>query len=238
MSNYKKIRNIMELIFPGRCFVCGSYLFNKINSFYPVCGACMKKIKVLSGIRCNICGIPLISEYDVCTRCRNRTYHFNSHNSLFEYSGIIKDLIYLYKFKGRKRLANLFALLLGKELSNKYRNYPVIPVPSILNKRKNKKILKGSSLNEILIKLKNINGVKIYNCLKRLGNTPQKGLDFKNRLKNIKGQVVLLENKLPDSKHVLLLDDIFTTGATADECARVLLTSGIEKVEVLTIAID
>ena len=80
-------------------------------------------------------------------------------------------------------------------------------------------------------------GFKTALLLKRTGSSAQKTLDYRGRLANLAGNIHIKKRKAVPEK-VLLIDDVFTTGATADACASVLLSAGTREVRVLTVALD
>ncbi len=233
MSNYKNIsillNNILEILFPGICVVCGNKLIFNSKPFYLICSSCMNELNYISGTRCKCCSTELISEIGVCTRCRNIKYYFNSNTSIFEYRGSAKEIIYQYKFKKRKRLSIILADLLVKTVCEFGPHLPIIPVPSA-NRR--------DHIIEIAKRMKNKYKFQIINCLRRKGSIPQKMLYFKERLNNLKGKIFVNQKQLKGLEEVILLDDIITTGATVSECSRVLKEGGVRKIYVVTIAID
>jgi competence protein ComFC len=230
-SLYFKYR---QVIFPSRCLLCGRRLLFQNETGVEICDHCCRFITPLRGKRCEICSLPLISEDRVCVRCRDTSYHFKKHHALFQYRGVIKELIYFYKFKQKYSLASLFARFLYNTLSTFFPYYPLIPVPS----RKHLLTSKARDhLSPIVHILKKEYKTEIIRCLQRRGDIPQKKLSFEERKKNLKGKINVKKGK--NLKHnVLLFDDIFTTGATADECSRILLQNGVENIYVISIAID
>ena len=83
--------------------------------------------------------------------------------------------------------------------------------------------------------------IRIWRCLNRGGDVPQKALNYEQRVLNIAASGISLKGRsgpLAGASEVVLIDDVFTTGATADECARILLKGGAKKVHVLTFAQD
>ena len=228
--------NALELIFPGRCLVCGRALYDNAEPFYPVCRSCLAVLVPIRAPRCRQCGRTLISESDVCTVCRKRDYHFQSHRSLFEYQGAVKEILFQYKFRGRSRLARVIADCLGQELNKTYPGLPIVPVPS----RAGRSSAMGLEHLELICRhLHRRHKLRICRCLRRMGSVPQKTLDFDSRLKNVMGNIRIIGSRGLglDVPEIVLLDDVFTTGATVDECARVLLADA-RKVHVLTFAQD
>ena len=204
--------------------------------FFTVCTSCIAKLKPITGQRrCKVCSINLVSESEICTHCREREYAFGANYSLFAYQGMIKELIYQFKFKNRKRVALVLAHFLSKELIERFRNIAVIPVPA----RKSTLRKRGWDHMEAISRiLENDYSIHIYRFLERKGDIPQKALSYNQRIQNIRETIFIRKKRIFNMEHALLLDDIFTTGATVSECARVLRGEGINRVDVLTLAID
>ncbi len=156
----------------------------------------------------------------------------------------MRELIYQYKFRNHRRLGLYFALWLARAYRTRYAGEPLVPVPF----RPSGKRQRGwDHIECILDHLEHIYRIPVQPLLVRDNGRQQKRLDFEGRMGNLKGRVRMRGaathpfaggslSRLPAS--VVLLDDIFTTGATASECGRVLREAGIDKVSVLTIAID
>lgn len=223
-----------DIVFPGRCVLCGEELLFQSEPFSLLCIRCTHSIRHIEGRRCRICSIKLLSEDDLCTRCKGTVFHFVSNYSLFEYNGAVKELIYQYKFMKRKRISLLFTRLIAEAYRRVYPGLTVVPVPPrrwILNKRG------WDHIQVICTALERQYSIPISKCLKKIGGKSQKELDLKQRFDNIRGTIQLNRRGCGNRK-VLLLDDIFTTGATVDECAVVLQRAGVEKVYVLSIAME
>ena len=225
---------LCDAFFPCKCLLCGEDLILGSKPFSPLCERCTHALVRIEGKRCRICSMQLISEVKLCTRCREIEFHFVSNYSLFEYSGLIRELIYQYKFMKRKRVSSVFAQLLAEIYHCMYSGMPVIPVPprpQILNRR-------GWDHVELLCRLlEKRHGIPILRCLKKTGGKPQKELDLAGRRANISG-TIHLKKRGCSARIALLLDDVVTTGATADECSIVLRQAGVEKVYVLSVAME
>ena len=94
---------------------------------------------------------------------------------------------------------------------------------------------------EVVRTLHRVRGMQMLPLLRRGRGGPQKGLHYRERMENIRGTVQLNRSAVRSGtavQRVILLDDIFTSGATADECTRVLRDAGVRRVDVLTLAIE
>jgi ComF family protein len=227
---------VLDVLFPGSCLLCGRDLAAMAaRSPHPVCGDCLAGIRPIEGPRCRVCGTALVSEREICTRCRESSFHFQSARPLFVYAGALRELLYLYKFEGRRRLGRLFAEWIAAALEETWPGLSVVPVPGrrrVLRRRG------WEHVGEIGRALARRHGVAVVRCLARRGGGEQKGLDFAARSANMRGRIVYRGAGLRAGADAVLLDDVLTTGATADECARVLLAHGARSVYLVTIAID
>jgi ComF family protein len=233
---------LADLLFPRDCLLCGeSLLLNTAKAGgarVPLCPKCFDALPFLEGARCRSCSQPLISELDVCMRCRGRNYPFERNLSLFAYRGAARALIHQYKFRNERSLDALFACLLSVPLLDIFSGLPVVPAPARpahVRKRG------WDPVSVVAALLRRRYGVTLLPVLQRMRTAPQKSLDFEHRAKNLRGKIIFRgggkhAGNLPP--HVILLDDVFTTGATASECTRVLAAAGVARVEVLTIAVD
>lgn len=249
-------RLLLEVVFPGRCLLCGQWLLlndecpnrarsaNKCHREWPrewprdlsvpLCNLCRQSLKPIVEVPCAKCGTRLISESNTCMRCREAEYAFESNVALFPYSGAAKELIRMFKFEGRSRLTGFFADLAAAALSPARERLPVVPVPSRPGRRT------PDPVEQVAACLERRHGKTVRRLLMRTGGSQQKSLDLPRRRENLRGMIRLVPVKgiveLPT--HVILLDDIFTTGATIDACARVLLDAGCVGVYAITLAIE
>jgi competence protein ComFC len=240
-------RQLLEAFFPGRCLLCGRWLSGdegrdgdkgaRVSAggpAIPVCDPCRASLVPISAARCEKCGMGLVSERVICMRCREADFVFESNVALFPYSQQAKELIRKLKFEGRVRLAGLFADLAAAAFPPEWKTYPIVPVPS----RPGRKTLDPA--DRVTACLEKHHGRTVRRLLARTGGLQQKSLDLPRRRENLRGMIRLapasgLSGLAPQ---VILLDDIFTTGATIDACARVLRDAGCQRVYSLTLAIE
>lgn len=217
-------------IVPQRCVVCGRYL----PGGPPLCDPCRATLTPISGPRCARCGVPLVYEIEVCVRCRQRELSYQTHRSLFAYAGTVKAVIVAYKFNRRRSVASVFVPYLAHRLRTEFPGAVVCPVPASRKGRRRRGFDQVAMLARLLHAQ---HDVDVRSLLARGRAGEQKKLDFVDRSRNLLGAIELRGgHELP--RHVVLLDDVFTTGATINECARVLIGCGVERVDALTLAAD
>ena len=225
---------ILNYLIPQRCILC-SNIINVIKLHYPICYECSNNLLQLDNNCCNICGFPLISESTRCLRCRDSKFNYISNVSLYVYSGNVKEVIYQYKFQHKKSISLFFAAKIADIIIKKYPEYIIVPVPG---RKIVKKKIGWEHIDLISNILKQKYKLPVQKILTRKGSKAQKTLSREKRAENLRKNIKLRKRikKLPEQ--VVLLDDVFTTGTTINECAGILKDAGVSKIYSLTIAID
>lgn len=226
-------QTLLSMVFPRKpiCPVCQKSLYG--NEY--VCGECLKSIAPLMPPLCEKCGRPL-AETGRCHDCGTHLHRYDQARSFGEYRGALKKLIYVYKYRGHRELAPIFGELLRKTLAeqNWFSVDCIVPTPL------HPKRLKERGFNQALLLANQIGGplkIPVSQGLRRVKNTKhQTLLDKYQREKNLEGAFDVIRKREFAGKTVLLIDDVYTTGATSDACAMVLKESGARSVNVLTIA--
>lgn len=198
--------------------------------------------------KCVLCGHILEKdETDLCHDCRihapecpvsNSKYpYLNSWVALWYYEDTVRRSLLRYKFYGKRRYASPYARLLGMKLMKEDRlDFDILTWIPVSARRRRKR---GFDQVELLAeKLGREIGKAPQPLLKKIRDNPaQSGIVGQaERRANVLGAYEVLHPELLAGKRVLLLDDIVTTGATAAECARVLLTAGAKEVHFAVIA--
>lgn len=240
MKKYKNFKEVVfELLYPTVCVLCGDI------SSDGLCNRCKVQYPYTPEPCCMKCGKPIDDmEKEYCYDCTHNKKSFLQGRSIWKHSGNVKTSVYLFKFKNRRIYSQQYARLWVAQYHpfiKIWRPECIIPVP-VHGQRKR---IRGYNQAEVLAKsvsleVERILGIAIplrREVLYRNKVTIyQKKLDDKERRKNLKGAFeVRKTKKLP--KSVLVVDDIYTTGATMDEISRILLKSGVEKVFFMTISI-
>lgn len=221
---------IVDILFPQtiKCFVCGK----EINNF-GACEECYPKLPFITGKTCDICGGRMIGESSICDECKNNKYYFAKNYSIFEYSDDMQKGILSFK-SGRKYLGNYFSdIIRNYILKNKLSFDIIIPVPIHKNRRKER----GFNQSEILVEsLKDIYTVD-KDVMTRTKDTPhQTGLNRENRISNLENAFEIVNKDKIKNKVILLIDDIYTTGSTLNECSKTLLEAQSKEIICLCLA--
>ena len=206
--------------------------------FPPVCGICGKLDK---NSLCNKCKIRL-QKNALCKieNYKDTSSYFDEHIYLFQYTGEIRDTILKYKFNEKSYIYRTFLEFIknNEKICTQIKKYDIImPIP--ISKKRMKK--RGYNQSEIIAK----NIAKMFNMeykenvlVKRKDNNPQSEMGQDKRKSNVKGVYIIKNNEKINQKKILLIDDIFTTGNTVNECAKILIENSANNVGIFTIAKD
>ena len=206
---------ILKAVFPPMCISCG-VITNDDKK--PLCPDCDSQINYLNSEFFNAA---------IKSSCFDRAVSVASFDTVW------KDVIHGFKYNRRTYLAGPLSQMLSKKVGYEYDL--IVPVPLHVSRLKER----GYNQSALLAKrLAKECGVKcVFNLLLRVAvNRPQVEFDAKERFANVKGVFAVGGGADFRGKDILLIDDVMTTGATANECARVLKKAGANKVDVLTLA--
>jgi ComF family protein len=225
----------LDLVFPPLCPVCDGILGAGRRD--PLCGACWDGFARIAPPWCRCCGAPLGIE-GLCGACRIRRPRFAYARAALLYGDLVREAIHAFKFGGRRGLANpLGDLLAGLGLSAVPGAAPDLLVPVPLHPRR----ARERGYNQALLlarRLERAWGVPVAAdaLLRAVPTLPQADLDAVARRRNVRDAFVVHRPGLIAGRHVVLVDDVLTTGATAGECASSLYRAGAAAVGVLTVA--
>ena len=229
------IKAIGKALYPMDCTcdVCGEELV--ADTRYRLCSDCIAKLPFANGHRCLCCGVPLADESDYCNRCQYERGAFVKNRSPLVYEGETRKIIYSLKFGKKKYLAQTLGALMADEfLKDNMEADIIVYVPMTEAEEKKRGFNQSELLAEEVGKRLNI---AVLPALVKIKETKaQKELGGKERAQNLEGAFACVFEQVNNRK-ILLIDDIFTTGATANECAKVLLKAKAREVNVLTAAI-
>ena len=222
------IFHTISLFWPARCPLCGEISQQRDS----LCMKCCGEVKRVSNA-CKGCGCPGSS----CT-CAKSGFKLNLA-APFEYSGVLRKAVHRFKFSCEKNLAAFFACEMLKALSAEFQ-VPAFDIVVCVPQTRRRRRERGYNQSALLAKscarlLKVPTDVSVLE--KQRDTADQHSLKSNERLKNVKNAFALSKDKDVSGKTVLLCDDVKTTGATLNECRKVLLKAGAKEVFCVTIAV-
>lgn len=223
---------VEDLLFPEyACFICGR---EAKDQDYHMCDECKKTFPFIKGELCFKCGHPVLEGNDYCDRCRSYNYDFDEARAVFEYDKETKGRILGIKYNNQKYLAKFFARLMLDTLIEWGIDVDfIIPVPISRSRRRER----GFNQTELIAyALEDLTGLPVMTKIvaKKDDSKIQKDLGLRERFENMKGMFELDKRYNLKGKNILIVDDVFTTGATVSEISRTLRKSNPNKVYVLT----
>jgi ComF family protein len=229
---------MFNLVFPDDCRLCEQPLTSV--SRIPVCSSCLRLPQPLQfDYFCRICRTPFadaypLDEQDRCTVCRESLENFDSAYSYGSYEGPLQKLIQLFKYGKVETLAAPLSRLLVQSLPFGENFDVVVPMPLHWRKRWER----GFNQAELLAApVARRYGLKLCRNLRRIRYTrAQAASNEKQRQENLKNSLAVRSPAEIAGKRVLLIDDVFTTGATLRAAAAALKASGAARVTALTLA--
>ncbi len=231
---FKKILSkITDLFFPKRCTICDKIIANEKG----ICTVCEKITKPIMGSVCMKCGKKLDGNMLHCYDCSRKQHNFIRNFSVFEYPNV-RESLYRFKYQGRAEYAAYYAKqaynMHGRRLKELHAD-AIIPVPLHVSRYRKRGYNQAEELAKELSELIHVPVKKHY--VKRIKATkPLKTMDVLGRQNNLKKAFLIMQNDVKLNT-IILVDDIYTTGATLDEISGVCKASGVENIYSLTVAV-
>ncbi len=226
-----------SVFFPSniKCIVCGDDLKEKQD--IEICDKCQCKLhKITESECCARCGAVITGQGQYCLNCQNTDREFDIARSVFVYENEVKKLIAGLKYNNKpylsRTLSNYLAILY-KELG--WQADLIIPVPLSENRKKWRGYNQAELLADGLSDLINV-PINTETLVKIKDTEAQASLSYLERRKNLRASFKVLDKYAVRGKKILLVDDVMTTGSTANACANVLKKAHADRVMVLTIA--
>lgn len=229
----------LNIVFPIYCHGCGIKL--SYNNENYLCQGCLQEIRPIAPPFCIRCGKALNGNEEIkalCPSCIDNRFYFERAWQCCQYEGLIKELIHKFKYQKKLFLKKLFAQILYN-FTKGYIDYKridgIVPVPMHKHSMIKRGFNHASCLSQGLSALLGLPCHEDY-LLKIKKTAQQANLNRQQRLKNIKDAFFAKKGIGLTGKSLLLVDDVFTTGATANECSRALCSAGAKGVYVLSLA--
>jgi ComF family protein len=219
LPQLNKLRGIaLDLLFPRRCIGCG-----REGDF--LCPSCLKSLPKIVPPLCPRCGLPQ-SRAVLCSSCAGWQAEIDGIRSPFRFDGVIRQAIHELKYRNLRAIAGLFARLLNDYLSaNPLPTEVVVAVPLHPKRLRERGYNQSFLLAKELAKLSKL--PLIEDCLIRERHSPPQArtANVGERRSNVANAFSCRDRRL-EGKQVLLIDDVSTSGATLDACARALKKAG------------
>ena len=203
----------------------------------PVCRACWQAIKLFTPPLCDVCGDPRRSwrtngvEFNTCARCRDREHLVSRARAIGEYDGPLRTIIHALKYDGHRSIARpLAGLMIASGAPVLHTADLAVPVPLHRARKRARGFNQAAEIARHL-------SIPAIDALKRTRATvSQTDLPSKARHANVRNAFALRRRVDVKGCVLVLVDDVSTTGATLEACARVLLDAGAREVCALTAA--
>lgn len=229
-----------DFFFPQRCAAC------QVLSAKFLCRACQSSLRFIGPPLCRRCGLPFDPAGkggDLCSDCRRDTFHFDRARSVTVYESPIRECLLGFKYSNRSAWATPLGTLMADYWSSQPQfcsEFPItvdaiVPIPLHRSRLKQRGFNQSELLGRQMGKLLKV-PVHAGALERTRQTTPQIELTGPQRRQNVRGAFTVSKSAEIHGRAILLVDDVMTTGATLDECARVLRRHGATRVVAYTLA--
>lgn len=226
---------IIDFVFPKICPVCNEIVSGGKGG---ICNDCERKLPYIDGSYCMKCGKPVEEDEEYCSDCIRSTHEYEEGRAALVYDEITSKSIYRFKYNHKKEYAKVYGRIIDERLGEKIRSWKadaIIPVPVHRSKQRKRGYNQAGLIADELSKR-----LKIPVCdslvVRNMATTVQKELSAADRQNNLKKAFKVTRNDVK-YRSVLIVDDIYTTGATVDAMARCLKGVGIQNVYFVSLCI-
>jgi ComF family protein len=245
-QRHRWITALVDLVFPPFCPVCEARLDETRR--FPLCGSCWERIPRISAPFCRLCGLPF-GDLDalgrperpaatpLCGRCRRRPPAFAYARSAARYDEVARAAVHAFKFDGCRALAIPLGEMVAQLRATLPLPEPDLLVPVPLHPRRERE----RGFNQALLLARRVGRawrvpVRGDVLQRTMYTVPQTQLSGEARRSNVRAAFAVRRPEVVAGRHVVLVDDVFTTGSTGGACALGLKRAGAAAVGVLTVA--
>ncbi len=229
----------LDYFFPRHCLSCGK--INPSDGLKYLCKNCADAPFAFPIPRCKRCAEIAGSDIEpqTCPKCETYDFHFSETKVACEYASAGRELVIELKYRNGIWVAHDIAKIASnaKGFSEFFKDAIIVPVP-LSKERKRKRNYNQAEViaSEIVKQFPRLNA-KVELILKRVKHTnTQTALTRDARIENVKGAFKLVENSLTKDSNIIVLDDVITSCATVNECAKVLKKAGFKNIKAYAFA--
>jgi ComF family protein len=232
------VKALLDFFFPPLCHVCRSFIPDA--GALHICPSCREEMPLVESPLCTVCGIPFTGAGGdhPCGDCLTDKPAFDIARAALLYEGKSRELVHSFKYSNKTRLRRPLALLAAEGLTEFVVSRSpdlIVPVPLHVRRLRTRGFNQAVLLGELLARIWKLPLAR--RALQRVRWTePQITLSASERRDNVRGAFAVQDAAAVSGKHVLLLDDVLTTGSTVQECSLVLKGAGAAAITVITIA--
>ncbi len=227
----------VDLLYPVICVYC----LGAVEGGQALCAQCAGKTPAITAPFCAMCSQPFDGQIDgdfVCSNCEDRGFAFECAVSAYRSTGLVRELIHRFKYRDQYHLRRVLGGLLLKTMDDERildrTAHALVPVPLHARRLRDRGFNQAEALCRVLSRA---TALPVWHALRRTRHTEtQTHFSRAERKRNLVGAFVARPGCPVAGKDLLLVDDVFTTGSTVHECARVLRKAGAASVRVLTVA--
>lgn len=227
----------LSLIYPPHCAMCATAL----DAGAHLCTTCKNAARHIRPPFCKVCSQPFDGAIDgefACANCGQRRFYFECAVTRYRSCGVVRELVHRFKYQREFHLRHPLSDWLAESLEDPRIARQTfdffVPVPLHATRLREREFNQAQVLADLLSRR---TGVPLLDCLRRIRHTTtQTRFDRAERMENLLNAFQIRNNAVVQGRHLVLVDDVLTTGSTVDECARVLKNAGAESVRVVTVA--
>lgn len=233
---------LAAIFFPAACRICDEDLSSA--ALLPICDLCRAEIQRFQGLQCEFCGRPFASPLaaeslqKICYMCRRGAYQFDRARSFGLYNDALSGTILLLKYESMKPLGGWLARLLEPVVREEFSGAKfdaVVPVPLHASRQRERGFNQAELIARPLAKRLGLR-MATYLLVRTRPRPAKSVLSLRERWESVRGAYETRAGAKVDKLRILLVDDVFTTGATLDACARALREAGATSVHGVTVA--
>lgn len=233
------LRALADILFPPLCHACREFIADA--GPLHLCADCLGKAKPIEPPFCTVCGEPFGTAGGIihpCGSCMKGGRPFAAARAASLFEGPVEELIHRFKYGKKVQLRRPLGLLTASRLAGFAADtLPDLLVPVPLHRRR----LRERGFNQALLIARVLSREWQVPCaratlVRTRWTVPQVQLSAAERAQNVRGAFAVAEPASVADRRIMLVDDVFTTGSTLDECARVLRRAGAAEVLAVTVA--